>query len=184
MAAGTLLTLDQFFAQPDFNEQTGQKYELAHGELIVMPPQPALHERATNRIAWLLQSFADGAEILVESGFVLDEESWRRPDVAVISASRASRQDPGQPYEGGPDLAIEIVSRSETKTMLSGKIDHFLASGTRKVWAIFPDRREIHIHEVGKRTVKLTGAEVLEEPLLLPSFHASVEDLFSKILRA
>jgi Uma2 family endonuclease len=182
MQTGTLLTLEQFFEMPDSNEKTGERYELAHGELIVVPPPPAIHERTKNFVAKLLILFLDGYDvpgmILVETGFTLDEESWRRPDVSFISEEREAAQDLNEPYDSGPELAIEVVSPSESRAMLARKIDHFLASGTRRVWALYPETRQVHVHEIGKVT-KLNSDDTLEEPELLPGFSMRVADLFS-----
>lgn len=79
MQAGTLLTLEQFFELPDF-----EQYELVHGELIPLLLQPALHEKKKNEVGWILHCFVNSGEVLVECGFQLDEDSWRRADVAFL----------------------------------------------------------------------------------------------------
>lgn len=55
MGAKTLLTLAEFEALPD----DGKKYELNHGELVVMPPAKALHTRIIQRINRSLSAYID-----------------------------------------------------------------------------------------------------------------------------
>ena len=97
MAARTLLTLEQFSALPDFDERTGCKYELDHGELIVVSPQAWEHERLKGRLFMLLANYIEAHKLegtaVVETGYILDEDSWRKPDVAVMSADALRRAE-------------------------------------------------------------------------------------------
>ena len=139
MATATLLTLEQFSALPEYDERTGSSYELDHGDLIIVSPQAWQRENLRRKIFLLLTRYLEQRALLncavVETGFILDEQSWRKPDVAVMSeeAMRQADRDPRKPLEGAPELAIEVASSSDTTAMIGRKVDHFLAAGSKTV---------------------------------------------------
>jgi Uma2 family endonuclease len=176
----TLLTLEAFSKLPEYDERTGERYELDHGELITLPPQPRIHEIVKNLIGQLLMFFLRdhglAGQVLIESGYVLDEDSWRRPDVSYVRRKLQGSWD--EPLEFAPDLSIEVVSPSDSEPALKRKADHFLASGSKTVWLIYPNAKEAQILRVGVRAVKLGPEDFLEEPDLLPGFRVKVRELF------
>lgn len=151
MATATLLTLQQFSALPEYDERTGSSYELDHGELIVVSPQAWEHENLKAKLFLLLSRYFEERGLprraVIETGFILDEESWRKPDVAVMSkdALLHADRDPKRPLEGAPDLAIELASPSDTSAMIGRKVDHFLAAGPKTVWVLYPESQQVHI---------------------------------------
>ena len=184
MATATLLTLEQFSALPEFDERTGSSYELDHGELIIVSPQAWKHESLKRKIFLLLTTYFQERGLpnyaVMETGFILDEDSWRKPDVAVMSEKALQRvlQDPELPLEGAPELAIEVASPSDTSAMIGRKVDHFLAAGSKTVWVFYPESRQVHIHKVGRKTAKLGRDQHLEDPEILPGFRLEVSQIF------
>ena len=71
----------------------------------------------------------------------------RGPDAYYVSAERGPSD--GAP-EGfwiiAPDLAVEVVSPSETVEEVRQKIHDYLAAGTRLVWTVYPRTREVVVH--------------------------------------
>ncbi len=180
---GTLLTMEQFSELPDYDERTGNRYELDHGELIVVPPPKPIHDVLKSRIGKRLILFVNNhglnGEVYVETGFVLDEDSWRVPDVSYLTEERVRAIDMDVPLGSAPDLAIEVASPSESRPAVQRKIDHFPASGAKVVWALYPAQRELHVHRTGQKVVKLGAEDSLQEPTLLPGFRVTVADLFA-----
>ena len=185
MGAATLLTLEQFSALPEYDQRTGSSYELDHGELIVVSPQGWEHERLKREVLLLLSRYFEerglARRTVVGSGFSLDEESWRKPDVAVMSeeALRQAQLDPTRPLEGAPELSIEIASPSDNSAMIGRKVDHFLAAGTKTVWVIYPATRQVHVHKAGRKTVKLGSEHFLEEPDILSGFRIQIAQMLA-----
>ena len=184
MATSTLLTLEQFSALPEFDERTGSSFELDHGELIIVSPQAWEHENLKRKLFLLLSKYFESRGqvncAVVETGFILDEESWRKPDVAVMSedALRFAERDPKLPLEGSPALAVEVASPSDTSAMIGRKVDHFLAAGSKTVWVFYPESQQVHIHRVGQKTAKLGADQHLEEPEILPGFRFAIHRIF------
>jgi len=62
--------------------------------------------------------------------------------------------------------------------MIGRKLDHFLAAGSKTVWVLHPDARQVHVQRVGLKTAKLGAEQFLEEHELLPGFRIQVAHLF------
>jgi len=178
MSTKTLTTLQQFYELPE--DESGYTYELDRGELIKMPPSPAKHERIKNRIAKLLilaLQKSDLGEVLVETGFEIDSESWRRPDVSFIGKERVKQIDDEKPLAGAPDIAIEVYSVSDSIRILNRKVRHFLETGSQAVWVIYPNSKEVNI--ISKTADTWLGeGDTLESPDLLPGLSIPVRKLF------
>ena len=171
------MTLQQFFDLPEDN--SGWTYELDRGELIKTPPSVARHELMKNWVAELLIPFVERAKlgvVLVESGFTLDPESWRRPDVSFLCRDRVTRLDLDEPLVGAPDIAIEVVSPSDSQRMLTHKVQHLLEAGAAEVWMVYPDSREVNV--VSTQGERWLGVEETLDSPVLPGLSLPVRSLF------
>lgn len=177
MATKTLLTVEQFEQLPD----DGMRHELDEGELVSMPPPFVLHARIRAEIAAVLRNFvrprALGA-VLVEAGFRLDCDTVRAPDVSFIRAERANTANPRSRFEGAPDLAVEVISPSETASGIAHKVRQYLRAGAL-VWVVYPDDSTVHVFEPSKVARVLDAEDLLEAPSLLPGFSVRVSELFA-----
>jgi Uma2 family endonuclease len=182
MSTKTLLTLAEFEQLP---EQEGVRYELDEGELVAMTFPVPEHNRVIKRIFVLLNEWLRGHPVgeifFPDTGFVLSREpaTLRGPDLSFLCQDRLGRMDPKQNIEGAPELAIEVVSPSDSAQALNKKVDQYLRSGARSVWVVYPDIRQVHVHTaLGVR--KLAAEEILDQPDLLPGFSAPVRTLFEE----
>jgi Uma2 family endonuclease len=74
-----------------------------------------------------------------------------------------------------PDIAVEIVSPSESASALERKVDAYLAGGIAEVWVVYPATRHVFVH-TGGGIRKLADAEALASPLL-PGWSLPVRNL-------
>src|SRR5436853_6682328 len=109
------------------NEST--RYELMEGHLIEMSPTGKPHGLSTNWLAYLLTGFVTqhklGVVYAAESGFRLsnDPDTVLGIDIAFVSKERAQ---PGEGFfKGAPDLAVEVMSPSNTGPEIHAKIVHY-----------------------------------------------------------
>ncbi|MBI3683641.1 MAG: Uma2 family endonuclease [Acidobacteria bacterium] len=177
MQQKTLLTLEQFFAMPD----DGHDYELVHGELVLMPPQDFEHESAKSEVtvalAFFLQNRRHLGWVYPETGAILDEDSWRKPDVCFIRQERLVKLGPKSRIEKAPDLCVEVVSPSNSQRQIAEKVRHYRSTGATAVWVLYPNSQEIHV--ITKDRDQWLGPEdSLEQPDLLPGFSVPVKSLF------
>jgi Uma2 family endonuclease len=176
MAVKTLLTVEQFEQLPD----DGMRHELDEGELISMPPAVGLHGKIQGKIVGALISFVESRSlgvVFVETGFRLGPNTVRAPDVSFVRAERATDLDLERRFECAPDLAIEIISPSESATATAHKVGQYLRAGAM-VWVLYPKDHAVHVFEPSKSARVLDGNDVLEAPTLLPDFSVQVSELF------
>jgi Uma2 family endonuclease len=176
MAAKTLLTAEQFEQLPD----DGMRHELDEGELIAMPPTVGLHGKVLTETVFILRSFITRSMglVLTDTGFRLSPGTVRAPDVAFVRAERAGKLDLERRFEGAADLAVEIISPSETAAAIAHKVEQYLHAGA-VVWVLYPDHRTVHVFESSRNARILEGDDLLEAPTLLPGFSVSISQFFA-----
>jgi len=70
--------------------------------------------------------------------FSLGEQTARIPDVAVLLGRKVTcLPDEDVPIPFAPDLAVKVVSVSETAADAEKKVGEYLAAGVREVWQVF-----------------------------------------------
>ena len=179
--AQRLLTADEFWQLPE----TETHRELVRGEVVETMPPGGRHGAIAVVLAMLLRLWVErtgGGYVGVEAGYVVGREpdSVRGPDVSYV---RADRIPAGGVPEGfwhlAPDLAVEIVSPSETAEEVREKVRDFLVAGTPLVWTIYPRTREVVVHSADGLTRTYGADDVIEHADVLPGFVCRVGDLFA-----
>ena len=102
----------------------------------------------------------------------------RRPDISIFSLDQMSRIDMNQvPVPNAPIIAVEILSPAEAIIDVSRKAVEYLKAGSREVWLVDHENREVHVRTAeGQR---LLGESMNLETELLPRFSAPVAQLFA-----
>lgn len=173
------MSLEEFAALPD---EPG-KQELNGGELVKMAPVYFLHSRVQHTIRDSIRDYLLGrdlGEALLETSFVLadDPPTVRIPDIAYISKERLASA-PGDAFmKGAPDIAIEVVSPSESASDLELKVRQYLAGGSRAVATVFPRTRTVWIYGPGSEARRLEGDAALRFPDILGDWSLPLGDIF------
>lgn len=172
------LTLEEFAKLPRGTEQ----HEMSAGHLITMPLPKSLHSLVVGEVIQALQKAlgrSSSLYVLAETGYVLSREplTVRGPDASVISKERIGFTNPDDYFEGAPELAIEVVSPSDSAEDLQLKIDQYLQAGAKQVWVLYPKTKHIHVFRSGTIEI-LDETRTLEGGDLLPGFSVKVADLF------
>jgi Uma2 family endonuclease len=109
----------------------------------------------------------------------------RIPDVAFTSWDRLpGRRQPEEPIPDlAPDLAVEILSRSNTAAEMLRKRRDYFAAGVTVVWEIDPDARTVSVYTDPETARVLTVADTLGGGMALPGFTLPVRDLFAELDR-
>ena len=176
MATRTLLTLEQFEQLP----VDGMRHELDGGELTRMPPPGLPHAMIQARVIELLSVFVKARSlgvVLGEAGFRLKPDTVRAPDAAFLRSQRIQQQDLER-FTGGPDLAIEIISPSETAAEIDRKVDQYVEAGA-VVWVLYPGSRKVVVWDSSRQAQSFSGDDLLESPALLPGFSVRVSEFFA-----
>ena len=175
----TLLSLAEFQDLPD----NGMRHELSEGELIEMPPPKYLHSHVAHRFFEVLLEAARTQarnRLFVEAGYRLssDPPTVRQPDVSFVNLERLAATPHDDWIEGVPELAIEVVSPSDTAEDLNRKIGQYLAAGASAVWVAYPKTSQIHV-DCKDQPVRILGPQDrLDERTLFPGWSAPVSEFF------
>lgn len=176
--AENLMTSEEFEKLPD----THVRRELVRGEVVENMPTGGIHALIALTIGRLLQVWAKklGSYVGVEAGFNLfkNPDVTRVPDVCYVRAERIPPEGiPEGFWNLAPDLAVEVVSPSETAQSIRDKVNDFLAAGTPLVWVVYPRTKEVIAHTADGLARTFTVKDVLEFDLL-PGFRCTVAELF------
>ena len=175
------ITVAEFEAMP---ADPGHRYELVDGELVDMDGAPK-HGIVTIKIGRVLDQGIDalGLPLVVgvSTGFQMSIYTLRFPDVHVTSWARLAAYDEAEGAfpRFGPDVAIEVVSPSNSPRELARKTAEYFANGTRAVWIADPETRTVVIRRPGQaERVFGVGDELYGDPEI-PGFACPVADIFA-----
>ena len=82
-----------------------------------------------------------------------------------------------------PDLAIEVLSPSETASDVQEKLDDYKAAGTSLVWVVDPERRTVMIIPSDAPVRWLHKGDTLDGGEVIPGFTCPVSEIFEGIAR-
>ena len=117
-----------------------------------------------------------------ETGFLLQRnpDTVRAPDVAFVAGDRLGTGEiPAGFLEMAPDLAVEVVSPSDSATAVQAKVDDWLRAVTRLVWVIDPETRSVIVHRPAHSPATLPEPSALDGTHVFSDFRVPVRDLFT-----
>ena len=175
------MTIDDLYAMPDDD----CKHELQAGMLVSEPLPGSRHGRVAFRTAQLLGAHVRdnrlGVVFTNDTGFVLSRspDTVRGPDVAFVSMERFERVgDVTTAFPGAPDLAIEVLSPSNTPAAIRAKVADYLAAGTRLVWVVDSSAKTVVEYRSLLSPRRLEEDDVLEGQEVVPGLSLRVGELF------
>ncbi len=109
----------------------------------------------------------------------------RIPDVAYASWDRfPDRQLPRDPVPDlYPDLAVEIISRTNTPAEMQRKRREYFKAGVQLVWIVQPEQRVVTVFTSADDSTDLDVTQALDGGDVLPGLRISVAELFSELDR-
>ena len=157
--------------------------ELVHGEVVEKVPPGFRHGIVAAKLTLRLGLWAEqnGGYVGVESGFVLfpNGQTLRGPDVFFVQADRILPEEiPDNFAQLAPDLAVEVLSPSESAQELQAKVMDFLEAGTPLVWVVYPKLRQVHAHTPDSPLRIFKAEDALESETVLPGFRCLVSEIF------
>ncbi|MGC9949602.1 MAG: Uma2 family endonuclease [Bryobacteraceae bacterium] len=171
-----LMTVDEYRQLPD-REDVIQ--ELHKGMLVTLPRPKMRHAKLQFRLVDLLRPKAEhlgvvGAEVPF---MALPEYDLRRADVAYVSRQRWDATDDDDNLRGSPELAIEVLSPSNTRSEIRKKAVLCLSTGTQEFSVVDPKRETVSVTRQGGGipTVYQVGDRI---PLAMFDSHMDVSEIF------
>jgi Uma2 family endonuclease len=134
----------------------------------------------------LLGDYAESNDL----GIVLGEagtmkilpDQVRIPDVSFIGWSHfPDRVVPREPIpELVPDLAVEVLSKSNTPGEMERKLRDYFSAGVRLVWYIDPDTRAATAFTSPTQSVSIAEHQALSGGDVLPGFELKLSEVFAR----
>jgi len=176
-----LVTAEELLRMPD----DGYRYELVRGELRKMAPAGHLHGRIAINVTTPLdrhvRAHTLGTVYAAETGFKLasNPDIVRAPDLAFIRRERVEAVGDVEGYwPGAPDLAVEVISPSDTYAEVQEKVFDWIEAGTQMVILVMPRKRAVTVYRSLTDIVMLTEHDTLDGGDVVPGWKIPVRELF------
>jgi Uma2 family endonuclease len=168
-------------------QDADHRFELVEGRVIRMSPPGARHGVLAIRLAVLIGSFVDAHSLGVvmgETGFKLatSPDTVRGPDLSFVRRERIPASGiPGGFWPAAPDLVVEIVSPDNRDSAIRAKVAEYLAAGTRLVWVVNPQSRQVVQHRAGMAAQTAIAGDVIDGGDVIPGFQCDVRAVFQDL---
>ena len=160
----------------------GRKYELVDGEILVSPAGMR-HSEVALKIAGLIWEFLQknpiGNVYSSDVGISFPNGNVRSPDVTYVSLAKLpGGRSPDGFGEVIPDLAVEVLSPSDSLRELGKKIGEFLENGVPLVWLVDPKRQTVTVYRSLSQTEQFRVSDTISAEPVLPGFSVQVSRFF------
>ena len=164
----------------------GYDHEIVNGELVMSPKNTWFHGDICAALLTALRTFAAahrlGAVWDSSTGFWMENLNCRAPDVSFVCKERLRglKRREAKFFQGAPDLAVEVLSPSNSRREVDERLSDFFSSGAQLAWVIDPERELVEVcHSPTQRRLLGSGA-MLDGEQLLPGFQYPIADLFKE----
>jgi Uma2 family endonuclease len=163
-------------------------YEVVDGQIVENPPMGARESILASFLQDLMGPVARLGRlgrVATETLFLLDRtrKLKRRPDVAFVSTKSWSlkREVPDtESWDVVPDLAVEVISKSNSANAVASKIEEYFQAGVRLVWVIYPATNKIYVYDSPTRVRILELGDELDGGEVIPGFSVPLSTLFGR----
>lgn len=137
-------------------------------------------------LAYFIERYLDGHDlgiVLGSDGLVrISSTRSRAPDVSFVSWSKfPDRKLPAAPVPHlVPDLAVEVLSRGNTRAEIEAKLDEYFAAGVQVAWIIDPTRETATVYEARNESTAVDMEGTLTASVVLPGFAVTMRQLFDR----
>jgi Uma2 family endonuclease len=178
-----LVTVDdfeRFLAQP---ENADKLFELIDGEIIEKVPTEE-HGVINVSLSTEIKLYArqHGGRVAAEArhGMPNDPYNDRIPDIAYTSPERAQALVKQGTVPQMPDLAVEVKSPDDSYAKMRRKAAYYLENGSRMVWLVFPEKRQIEVYSENGDLKILDENDSLDGGNVMPGFTMPVPAVFEE----
>jgi Uma2 family endonuclease len=162
------------------------RHELIRGEITTYPLCDALHGccsvQVLTRIGEFVKRHQLGTCFAGGTGFLLhrNPDTVLAPDFAFVGKTHMVEHGLMEwYYPAAPDLAVEVLSPSDSACEFFEKIDCWLQGGVGLLWVVDPQRKTIRVIAPGRAWWRLRDVEFLDGADVLPGLRLPVADLFT-----
>lgn len=188
VAPPKLLTYEEYLAEGEIRE----RYAILDGERIFMPSPIEDHQICSGNLFVGFRLFEQAHRLGKALYAPLDVLIQRRPlrvrqpDVLFISNTRRAlnrpSSDPG-PFDPAPELVVEILSPSDTRSVLEDKIADYVSVNVLELWAVRQAARTVEVlrlSPLGAVSEAIYGRGETVQSLTFPDLTVSVDLIFAE----
>jgi Uma2 family endonuclease len=156
--AEDLMTVEEFYVRV----ADGTKADLLDGVMYVASPDTYTNDQIAGFLSYLIHGYAEAKDLgrVFGSRFAFSLSPYRspEPDVAFVAKSRLHLvKERGM--EGGPDVAVEVVSRDSRQRDYGEKKQIYQEAGVAEYWIIDPLQRRAEFHRLAEGRYDLVPLE-------------------------
>ena len=168
---------DRQFQQLCQNNRNLNFERSAQGDLIIMSPTGGSTGNRNGRLNQQLFNWSDrdrsGIAFDSSTGFKLPNGADRSPDAAWVTNDRwnsltVDEQDRFIPL--CPDFVVELMSPSDTRSVLQSKMQEYQDNGVRLGILIDRTSKQVDIYRIGKTMETIDRSEMISGEDVLPGF--------------
>jgi Uma2 family endonuclease len=168
------------------HDREDRLYELIDGVLV----EKVMAYPESSLAVWvghLLQRYLDQNDLGLLAGADGSLRLWpgmvRLPDVSFVSWEKLpNRTIPDEPIaDFAPDLAIEVLSKGNTKGEMDRKLREYFLAGVRLVWYINPRKRQVRVYTAPDQSLVFDEGGTLDGGDLLPGLALAVREIFKRL---
>lgn len=180
-----LLTAEEFYDWAIRPENRDKVCELERGVIVEMSRPGKLHGLICANVARMLGNFAaarkKGYVCSNDTGVIVERgpDTVRGPDVMFFEDVDSVDQVEEKYGERPPLLAVEVLSPNDTHGKVVRRVREQLRFGTRMVWILDPDARNVIVHHPGHEDRVVEENEDLIGNAVLPDFRSRVSEFFA-----
>lgn len=151
------MTYEEYVRGPEemarYDILDGWKVYRLYGDNLV-PSPTRRHQRILGRLLRRLQDYEEqtnsGEAIAAPCDVEITYQplKCRQPDLLFISNARLAQNAPADVYDPlapAPELIVEIVSESDTASVLAAKLSDYQTVGVQEVWIVRPDTQTVEV---------------------------------------
>ena len=176
------------YPAPALDAEALKFYEVVDGEIRENPPMGAMESVLAGFLPGLMEPLARAGRlgrVVPETLFLLNRARnlKRRPDLAFVSEGRwplRRRVPQTEAWDVVPDLAVDVVSETNSANAVVIKIEEYFHAGVRKVWVLYHVVSKVYVYDSPTRVRILQLGDDLDGEDLLPGFRVALATLFEQ----
>lgn len=164
--------------------ETGPRYQLVEGELLMSPAPNLRHQMIAANLFMAVNGFVRSKELgkvlFAPIDVILSDVDVLQPDIVYVSEARRSIFVP-EGLRGGPDLCVEVLSTGTKELDRGPKLLLYARHRVTEYWIVDPDADTVEVYRLQENPSaparRFGPADALTTPLL-PGFALQVSSVF------
>jgi Uma2 family endonuclease len=180
-----LYTAAEFWEIERLPENVDKRLELIDGVIVEMASSTQQNAVIAGRVIYFFNAFVIPRDLGYVSGpdggYTVNTGNAYQPDAAFISKARHAELK-GVEFPIAPDLAVEVISPSESSNDVMKKVRRYLQSGTQIVWTIYPEDKTVYVWtpspDGSPQAQAFEDDDILDGGKVLSGFTLKVSEIF------